>query len=335
MLDLLIRDARVLDGSGNPWFRADVGVAEGRIAAIGRLASGPYQLSAHRVIDAGGRVLCPGFIDTHVHSELAFLTEPTLEPKVRQGITTEVLGQDGISVAPVSDITRPQFRQRLAGLLGRDTEWNWSSVADYLERVETARPSANACYLAPHGTIRAFVVGFDQRSVTAEELKAMQAQVARALADGAVGLSSGLIYPPCAYGDTAELEALCRVAGERGGAFVVHVRNEGDNIVEAMDEVIGLTFRAGIPLHVSHLKVVGTRNRHKLETVLERFEAARRGGHDVTFDQYPYVAGSSVLDSLLPPWVLDGGVSRMLERLRDPTMRRRIAAELEQPVMTL
>lgn len=133
MLDLLIRDARVLDGSGNPWFRADVGVAEGRIAAIGRLASGPYQLSARRVIDAGGRVLCPGFIDTHEHSELAFLTEPTLEPKVRQGITTEVLGQDGISVAPVSDITRPQFRQRLAGLLGRDTEWDWSSVADYLD----------------------------------------------------------------------------------------------------------------------------------------------------------------------------------------------------------
>jgi len=331
MLDLLIRDARVLDGSGNPWFRADVGVSDGRIAAIGRLASGPYQLSARRVIGAAGRVLCPGFIDTHVHSELAFLTDPTLEPKVRQGITTEVLGQDGLSVAPVSDATRPQFRQRLAGLLGRDADWTWSSVAEYLERVEAARPSVNACYLAPHGTIRAVVMGFDQRPATAEELEAMQAEVARAMAEGAVGLSSGLIYPPCAFGDAGELEALCRVAGERGGVFVVHVRNEGDGIVEAIDEVVGLTRRAGIPLHVSHLKVAGARNKSKLDAVLERFGTARAGGHDVTFDQYPYFAGSTVLDSLLPPWVLDGGVPRMLERLRDPGMRRRIAAELERP----
>lgn len=166
--------------------------------------------------------------------------------------------------------------------MGRDSEWNWSSVAECLERVEAARPSVNACYLAPHGRVKAVVMGFDQRPPTAEELRVMQVEIARAMADGVVGLSAGLIYPPGAFGDAAELEALCRVAAERGGVFVVHVRNEGDNIVEAMDEVIGLTRQAGIPLQVSHLKVAGVRNRHKLETVLERFEAARATGHDVT-----------------------------------------------------
>ncbi|MDR7483641.1 MAG: D-aminoacylase [Armatimonadota bacterium] len=326
--DLIIRGGTIVDGTGNPWYRADAGISGGRIVALDCLDGG----EAPAVLEASGHIVAPGFIDVHTHSELRLLTDPLLEPKIRQGVTTEIVGLDGLSLAPLTDATRATLPARLAGLAGTAAvAWDWGTVGEFLARLEAARPAPNVAYLAPHGTIRAAVAGFDARPLRPDEVRAAQALLAAALDDGAVGFSTGLIYPPCSFADADELAALCRVAARAGAPFVVHVRNESEHVLDAMDEVIEVARASGAPLHVSHLKAAGRRNWDKLATVLERFDRARAAGIDVTFDQYPYAAGSTFLSALLPPWAHDGGPPSLLARLRDPQARRRIARELEQP----
>lgn len=326
-VDLVVRGGRIADGTGNPWFQADVAIDRGRVAAIGELST----VAAHTVIDAHGKVLAPGFIDAHSHSDLRLFAEPTLDAKLRQGVTTEIIGQDGLSVAPLSDSSRQVWPERLRALLGGvEFDWPWRTVHEFLTAVDDARPAVNAAFLVPHGAVRSAAMGFDARAPERTELRDMQRLVEQALADGAVGVSTGLIYPPCRYADTEELIDLCRPAAGSGAPFVTHVRDEGERLEQAMEETLRVAREAGVPAHVSHLKAIGTRNHAKLPRVLAMFDAAR-ADLEVTFDQYPYTAGSTFLSALLPPRLTAESTERMLQLLADPAVRDEVARELELP----
>jgi N-acyl-D-amino-acid deacylase len=324
--DLVLRGGRVVDGTGAPGRPADVGVREGRIAGVGASLHGGEE------IDCAGHVVCPGFIDTHSHSDVKVLADPLLPMKVRQGITLEVFGQDGISVAPVRAEERPAWKQKLAGLLGDfGVVWDWTSVRDYLSRVTAAGPAPDVAYLVPHGAIRQCVMGGQDRKADAAGLAAMQDLLRQGLAEGACGLSTGLIYPPCCYADTEELIALGRVLAESQRPLVVHMRSESDRILEALDEMIRVSRESGCPVHVSHLKVAGRANWPSAGEVARRLEEGRRQGLRLTADQYPYVAGSTLLGAILPPWAHDGGLEATLARLADPAARGRMRAVMADP----
>ena len=324
MFDLVIKSGKVVDGTGNPWYRADIGIIGDKIVEIGRLTG-----DAEATINAEGLVVAPGFIDTHSHSDLILISEPEAKQKIMQGITTEVVGQDGLGEAPLRDDVVDEWRKYLSGLNGDpDIDWSWRSFGEYLDALEAAHPSTNVLSLVGHGNIRLLAMGMENRQPTPSEMEEMKVLTEEAMKEGAFGLSTGLIYPPCVYADTEELTELCRVAAAHGGVFVVHMRNEGERLLESIDEVTEIGRRSGAPVHISHFKASGEENWGKVVDAIERIEEARRGGVDVTADQYPYIAGSTFLSSLLPAWAHEGGTERMLGRLRDQGTRARIAEEM-------
>src|SRR5262245_19731887 len=283
-------------------------------------------------LDCAGHVVAPGFIDTHSHSDVKVLADPALPMKVRQGITLEVFGQDGISVAPVKEDERPAWKQKLAGLLGDfGVDWDWSSVGGCLRRVTWARPVPDVAYLAPHGAIRQWVMGGDDRRPSAEETAALQAALRLALAEGACGLSTGLIYPPCCYADTAELVALGRVLAEARRPLVVHMRSESDRLLEAVAEMIAVAEASGCAVHISHLQIAGRQNWERAGELVQLIEGAQARGLRLTADQYPYIAGSTLLGAILPPWAHEGGTEATLQRLRDPDVRKRLREQMSDP----
>jgi N-acyl-D-amino-acid deacylase len=326
VLDVLIRGGRVIDGAGNPWFSADVGLVGDRIAAVGRLADEP----AARVIDADGLVVCPGFVDMHTHSDLQLLANPAHEAKVCQGVTLEVLGQDGLSYAPVTDDVLEQLRRQLAGWNDDPPgfDWSWRSVGEYLDRLDEGI-AVNAAYLVPHGTLRLCAVGADNRPPTADELAEMQRLLAEGLEQGAVGLSSGLTYTPGMYADDDELVALCEVLRDHGGFYCPHHRNYGLHALEAYADCVEIARRAGVPLHLAHAHLGYEVNKGRAGELLAIVDEARANGVDVTMDTYPYLAGATYLHAFLPSWVHEGGVTATLERLRDPELRERLRIEVE------
>jgi N-acyl-D-amino-acid deacylase len=323
--DLILRGGRVFDGTGGPWYRADVGVRGDTIMDVGPL----QDADAKRSIDCADTAVSPGFIDTHSHSDLMVFEDPSLAPKVLQGVTTELLGQDGIAAAPVRNESKSDWGRHLSGLLGNpDIDWDWSSFEEYLSAVEEVRSGPNMACLLPHGNLRLWVMGMEDRKPTAAELEEMIALLHQGFEAGAVGLSTGLIYPPCSYADEDELAALCSAMTRYGGFLVVHLRSEDAQLFEAVDEMVRVCERSGAPLHISHLKAGGRAQFGRAGELLERLQTARQRGVEVTFDQYPYTAGSTMLFAILPEWLQEGGPDRMIERLKDSEVRQRILTEV-------
>ncbi|MCM3718555.1 N-acyl-D-amino-acid deacylase family protein [Fictibacillus phosphorivorans] len=326
MYDLIIKNGKIIDGTGSPWYYADIGIKENKITNIGCLK---YE-SAEVVIDAERNIVSPGFIDMHTHSDLVILEEPLIKAKVMQGITTDLLGQDGIAAAPLPPQFREVWKKNLAGLDGTPAiDWDWLDVDSYLTKIENNKPSYNLAFLVPHGNIRMTVMGLDNRPATDEEIQQMKEVLRDSLDQGAVGLSTGLIYPPCCFAEMKELEALCEVIAEYEVPLVIHQRSEGDEILESMQELVGIMRRTGAHLHFSHLKNCGKDNWHKTDDVLKIIDSARKEGIEVTFDQYPYTAGSTMLSAILPPWAHDGGTEKMLARLEDQALRKQIKDEMK------
>lgn len=320
---LVLKGGTIVDGSGRPRFQSDVAIEGDRIAGIGR------DLRGQDALNCDGLVVAPGFIDTHSHSDLIALADPRLPMKVRQGITLEVFGQDGLSVAPVKSEDKSRVRTQLAGLLGDPPiEWNWQTVGEYLIILEQKSLALDCCYLVPHGAIRQWVVGDENRKATAQQLKRMVRLLEQAMREGAMGLSTGLIYPPCCYADKDELLALCKKVSELDGVFVVHMRSESDRITEAIEEMIDIGRGTGVRVHISHFKIAGRENWSDIEKILNLVREAREKGVKMTADQYPYIAGSTMLGAILPPWAHDGGVDATLRRLQDPATRERMRQQM-------
>lgn len=329
-MKILIKNGRIEDGSGQPGRAGNVLIEGERIAAVGAVEAP----SDATVLDVSGLTVAPGFIDTHTHSDLAALIDPMVSAKIRQGITTELLGQDGISMAPLPAEYIGPWRKNLAGLDGVSDaiDWTYGTTDRYLSMLAEARPATNLAYLAPHGNVRMEAMGLDSRKAGPEDLKSMVRVLDRELEAGAFGLSTGLIYMPCAFAATDELVALCSAVAARDGIFVVHQRSEADDILASTEELLDIARRSGVWLHISHMKVCGRKNWDKLEPMLALLEKAEAEGIRISFDQYPYVAGSTMLGVILPPWVHDGGTDKVIERLGSPAMRARMIEDIEKGI---
>ncbi|WP_369042138.1 N-acyl-D-amino-acid deacylase family protein [Streptomyces sp. Midd1] len=335
--DLVIRDVDVADGSGAPSYRADVAVRDGRIVSIVQeaAAAGCQRPRGTRELDAEGLVLAPGFIDMHAHSDLALLRDPDHSTKAAQGVTLEVLGQDGLSYAPVDDRTLAEVRRAITGWngYGEDIDFTWRSVGEYLDRLDHGFDgegiAVNAAYLIPQGTVRMLAVGWEDRDATPQELDRMRQLVADGLREGAVGMSSGLTYTPGMYAKDAELTALCRVVAEYGGYYCPHHRSYGAGALAAYEEMVALTREAGCPLHLAHATMNFGVNEGKAPDLLALLDTALAGGANITLDTYPYTPGCTTLVAMLPSWASEGGPEAVLARLRDDTTAERIRHHME------
>ena len=326
LISLLIKNGTVIDGAGAPAFRADVAVEGDRIAAV----SPGLRTPARREIDATGLNVTPGFIDIHSHSDLFFLDCPSAESKVRQGVTTEVVGMCGFSPAPVYP-GRAAMVEAWMGGIGTRLKVEWQSFGDYLERLRQAALSVNVVHFVGHGALRLAVMGPDNRTPAPDEQKAMETLLAEALDAGAFGYSTGLVYPPSAYARTEELILLARSMAARGGLYFSHIRGEAGMLEDAIREAIEIGEAAGLPIQIAHIKAAGRENWGKMDRALRMIDEARARGVDVTADCYPYAAASTKMDALLPDWVHEGGVARLLERLGDRSARQRILDECALP----
>jgi N-acyl-D-amino-acid deacylase len=323
MLDLLLRGGLVIDGSGNPAYKASVGVEGDKIVLPGAGAD-----SAQRVIEADGLLVMPGFIDPHSHSDFVFYRDPRPDMKLRQGVTTEIVGNCGSSSAPILEKSLPYLDENTPEALA--TLGKYSSFAEYLERIQKRGLINNQALLVGHKLIRTAVLGMEARPASPAELERMKEILAAALDEGAIGLSSGLLYPPMCFAAAEEVIELCRVVAEKGKIFTCHMRNYSSEIVESLSEMIELARRSGAPVHISHFMLAGKSNWGKAGEILALIDQARADGADLTFDQYPYTAANPYLRSMLPTWMHEGGIEAMLGRLRDAALREQAAQEMEE-----
>jgi N-acyl-D-amino-acid deacylase len=321
--DVLITNGRVIDGAGNPWFKADVGIVDNRIESIGRLDDAVAQ----RRIDAKGLVVAPGFIDIHSHSDYNVLIDPMVQSKIRQGVTTEIVGSCGGSAAPMNADVKAYSEKHMSAELGEGFKLDWVTMGDYLDRIDASGAAFNVVALVGHGTVRQNVMGFENREPTDNELNEMKQLVADAMADGAFGMSTGLIYVPSVYAKTEEIIEITRELVKYDGVYFSHIRGEGATLLDAIKEAIMIGAEAGVTVEISHFKASGKAYWGKIEDALSLVEEGREKGVDVTFDQYPYVASSTGLASYLPTWAQEGGTDELLNRLRDPGTRLKIKGE--------
>jgi len=324
--DLAILNGRIIDGAGNPWYKADVGIAGGKIRSIGRLDG-----SAKKKIDGEGLVISPGFIDIHSHSDTLLLVNPLAESKIRQGVTTEVIGNCGSSPAPLNKYTREEA-QKNAGEVGKKIDWDWLGFDEFLRKIQRNGVALNVAPLVGNVPIRTMVMGFEARKPTPSELAKMKALTARCMEEGAFGLSTGLIYSPSCYAKTREIIELCKVAAKHGGIYASHIRGEGDPLISSVREAITIGKEARIPVEIAHHKAAGKKNWGKVKKTLAMIQEARDHGVDVTCDVYPYTAGATGLAAGIPSWAHEGGTDRLTERLKGPRTRKRIRREIQKGI---
>jgi N-acyl-D-aspartate/D-glutamate deacylase len=321
--DVLIVNGRVIDGTGSPWYAADVGIKDGRIAAIGRLQGAP----AKETIDARGRVVAPGFIDMLGQSELTLLVDPHVPSKIFQGITTEITGEGG-SAAPLNDeiVNADKVGYDHFKLIP-----DWRTLAQYFARVEKQGIGINLATYVGATQVRRMVLGDADKQPTAAELDRMKALVREAMEQGAVGVSTSLQYAPAPYAKTEELIALAKEAAQYGGVYATHMRSEGDTVLDALDEAVRIGREARIPVEIWHIKAAGKQNWGRMKEIVARVEQARRDGVDITADTYAYPAWFNTFSAFVPPWAHDGGDEKLIERLKDPAARARIRKDMLTP----
>jgi N-acyl-D-amino-acid deacylase len=318
--DLIIMNGRIVDGSGNPWFTGNVAINGDRIVKVGHVAFS----RAKRRIDARGLIVAPGFIDMLGQSEVSLLIDPRAESKIYQGITTEITGEGG-SIAPLTDYILQEMEPSLKHY---NLQVDWRTLDEYFKRIERTRSAINIATYVGATQVRQAVLKDENRAPTAAELEEMKRLVAEAMQDGAVGLSTSLVYAPAFYAKTEELIELAKVASRYGGVYASHMRNESNSIMQAIDEAIRIGREANIPVEIFHLKMAGKPNWGKMGEVLKKIEEARAQGLDITADQYPYIAGGTSLGASIPPWAHEGGTAKFLERLKDPATREKLKQEM-------
>ena len=325
MHDLLIRDGRVIDGTGSPWYWADVAVKDNQIVAVGRLDGA----AAKTTLDAEGRFVSPGFIDMHTHSDLHPLANPAYESKIYQGVTTDVIGHDGLGLAPVTPETRDILQEQLVAWNGLpDIERDWGTISTYLDRFEEGS-SINVVTLLSQGTIRMAVVGMENREPTAAEMTRMKEIIDQCMREGAIGLSTGLTYAPCMYASDDELVELCEVIRPYHGFYCPHHRNYGMEALKGYADSIEIGRRAGVPVHLTHCHIGFTVNEGRVGELIAMIDEARADGVEITMDSYPYLAGQTYLHAFLPGWAHEGGTESTLGHLQSPETRARLKHELE------
>jgi len=320
-LDLLIKNGLIIDGAGNPWFNADLGILNGKIVEINR----QINAKAKRIINAKGLVVSPGFIDIHSHSDLTLLINPSADSKIRQGVTTEVIGNCGMSAAPIRRENLSLLKDQW-GFEAKEVTWDWTTFDEYLKRLER-KIAINVAPLVGHGTIRTAVIGVDNREPSREELEDMKSLVAEAMEAGAFGLSSGLVYLPGCFAKTQELIELCKVVAKYGGIYTTHIRGERESIVEALKEAIEIGEKSHVPVQVSH-NCPKYGGQGKLSEMFEIYEKARARGVEVTLDNDAHTDFNANLYQVLPQWAQVGGKEKIAERLKDPQIRERIKREI-------
>jgi len=322
-----IENAVIIDGSGKEKYTGSLAIKDNLILSVGTVPDLEYDT----IIDIKGKVLSPGFIDTHSHSDLMVFEDPKILPKIMQGITTEVLGQDGVSMAPLPKKYIDIWRRNISGMDGYSdsVNYDYETTKGYLNLLESAKPSSNLSYLVPHGNIRMEVMGLENRPATKNELEKMKDIVRREMKGGAIGMSTGLIYIPCAYAQTEELIELCKAVAEFDGIFVTHQRSESDNIVASMKEIFEVGRASGVKVHFSHFKICSKKVWDKADELINMIHEAEQEGIRVSFDQYPYIAGSTTLGVILPPWAHDGGNDKLMERLQDPEQREKMTKAIK------
>jgi dihydroorotase/N-acyl-D-amino-acid deacylase len=321
--DVVIQHGRIVDGTGSPWYSGDIGIRQGRIAAIGNLTGAP----AKSTIDAHGMIVAPGFIDMLGQSELTILVNPHLPSKIYQGITTEITGEGG-SAAPVNETL---LRADRVGYEHYGLRPDWRTFHDYFARLEKQGMGINLASYVGATQVRRMVLGDDDRAPNGAELERMKTLVREAMRDGAVGVSTALQYAPAPYATTEELIALAAEAAKYGGIYATHMRSEGDAIIPALDEAIRIGREAHIPVEIWHLKAAGKANWGRMPEIVAHIQQARDTGVDITADTYAYPAGFNTFSAIIPPWAHDGGDAKLVERLKDPAMRARIRKEMETP----
>jgi N-acyl-D-aspartate/D-glutamate deacylase len=329
-IDVLITGARIVDGSGHPWFYGDVALSGDRVAEVAPPGSIPNE-RAQEVVDATGLVVCPGFIDIQSHSILPLMVDGRSLSKIAQGVTTEIMGESW-TPAPFGGKIDDPFEHNL--FAQRVPEWverarTWSQFRDWLEAMMAHGVSPNIGSFLGGGTLRNYVKGLEMGATSDEEMATMRTVMRQAMQDGAFGVSYALIYPPDAYASTDEIVEVCKVVAEYGGLYITHIRSENAQLIEALQEAMEIGRRAGLPVEIYHLKASGSDNWHKMPDAIDLIDRTRAGGLDVTADMYPYTASGTGLTSVLPPWAGAGG--GYFENLRDPEMRAKIRAEVLNP----
>ena len=332
MFDIKIVNGLIVDGTGNQAFSADVGIVGDKIVAIGKLNDS----ASLKTIDATNKIVAPGFIDMHTHSDMSVLFDPHANSKIFDGVTTEVVGNCGIGVAPVSENNRKllidYLGTRMIGNLPVKLELHWSSMSDYLEYVREHPPAVNVVALLAQGAIRIAVMGFDSGAPSNLQLDEMKALVNAGMSEGAVGFSSGLIYMPGEFSSTDELAELAKAIKPWQGFYVSHIRNESEGVFDALDEALTIGKKAGVPVHISHLKVAGQSVWGRSKELLEKIDQANEAGIETTFDVYPYTSGMTGLTACMPPWAFEGGVEKLITRLTDMEIRARIISDVENGI---